>query len=153
MVKILATADWQLGKAISGAGSKSPIFREQLFLTAERIVKEVAIENNADIGVGYDGDGDRSICCDETGTVFWGDKSGTLVGEHLIQKGIKSPIVTTIATSQIIEKIASKYDVEVYRTKVGSVDVSHKMIELDSKFGFEENGGCLYSPHVRSGSV
>ena len=106
------------------------------------------VENNADIGVGYDGDGDRSIFCDETGTVFWGDKSGTLVGEHLIQKGIKSPIVTTIATSQIIEKIASKYDVEVYRTKVGSVDVSHKMIELDSKFGFEENGGCLYSPHV-----
>ena len=90
----------------------------------------------------------RSIFCDEKGIVFWGDRSGTLVAEHLIKNGIDSPIVTTIATSLIIEKVASKYDVDVHRTKVGSVDVSHKMLELDSKFGFEENGGCLYSPHV-----
>jgi len=48
MVKILATADWQLGKAISGAGEQSHIFREQLFLTAERIVTEIAPENDAD---------------------------------------------------------------------------------------------------------
>ena len=49
MVKILATADWQLGKAISGAGKQSHIFREQLFLTAERIVTEIAPENDADL--------------------------------------------------------------------------------------------------------
>jgi DNA repair exonuclease SbcCD nuclease subunit len=49
MVKVLATADWQLGKAISGAGENSHIFREQLFLTAERIVTEVAPENDADL--------------------------------------------------------------------------------------------------------
>ena len=48
MVKVLATADWQLGKAISGAGEQSHIFREQLFLTAERIVTEIAPENDAD---------------------------------------------------------------------------------------------------------
>tara|TARA_B100000029_G_C17609532_1_gene968977 strand:+ start:4504 stop:5871 length:1368 start_codon:yes stop_codon:yes gene_type:complete len=113
-----------------------------------KFLSQSVVENNADIGVGFDGDGDRSIFCDEKGIVFWGDKSGTLVSEHLINKGIKSPIVTTIATSLIIEKVASKYNVNVHRTKVGSVDVSHKMLELDSKFGFEENGGCLYSPHV-----
>ena len=45
MVRILATADWQLGKAISGAGEQSHIFREQLFLTAEKIVTETALEN------------------------------------------------------------------------------------------------------------
>ena len=113
-----------------------------------KFLSQSVIENNADIGVGYDGDGDRSIFCDEKGIVFWGDKSGTLVAEHLIKNGVNSPIVTTIATSLIIEKVASKYDVDVHRTKVGSVDVSHKMLELNSKFGFEENGGCLYSPHV-----
>lgn len=119
------------------------------------LLSKSVIENQADIGVGYDGDGDRSIFCDENGIVFWGDKSGTLVAKHLILNGMKSPIVTTIATSQIIEDIASNYNVDVYRTKVGSVDVSHKMIELDSKFGFEENGGCLYSPHiaVRDGAM
>jgi len=49
MVRVLGTADWQLGKAISGAGEQSHIFREQLFLTAEKIVTEVAPENNADL--------------------------------------------------------------------------------------------------------
>jgi len=49
MVKVLATADWQLGKAISGAGEQSHVFREQLFLTAERIVTEIAPENDADL--------------------------------------------------------------------------------------------------------
>ena len=110
-----------------------------------KFLSQSVIENNADIGVGYDGDGDRSIFCDEKGIVFWGDKSGTLVAEHLIKKGIDSPIVTTIATSLIIEKVASKYDIDVHRTKVGSVDVSHKMLELNSKFGFEENGAVSYT--------
>ena len=119
------------------------------------MLSKYVVENQADIGVGYDGDGDRSIFCDENGVVFWGDKSGTLVAKHLIQKGMKTPIITTIATSQIIDKMASDYNVDVYRTKVGSVDVSHKMQELDSKFGFEENGGCLYTPHieVRDGAM
>jgi DNA repair exonuclease SbcCD nuclease subunit len=49
MVKVLGTADWQLGKAISGAGEQSHIFREQLFLTAERIVTEIAPRDDADL--------------------------------------------------------------------------------------------------------
>ncbi len=49
MVRVLATADWQLGKAISGAGGQSHIFREQLFLTAEKIVTEIAPKSAADL--------------------------------------------------------------------------------------------------------
>ena len=112
------------------------------------LLSKSVIEHDADIGVGFDGDGDRSIFCDENGNVFWGDKSGTLIAKHLINKNINSPIVTTIATSQLIDHVASDNSVDVYRTKVGSVDVSHKMKELGSIFGFEENGGCLYSPHI-----
>ena len=42
MVKILATADWQLGKLFSGVGEGANRFREQLFLTAEHIIKEIS---------------------------------------------------------------------------------------------------------------
>ena len=42
MVKILATADWQLGRAFNGAGGGGNQFREQLFLTAEHIISEVS---------------------------------------------------------------------------------------------------------------
>ena len=102
------------------------------------LLSKSVIEYDADLGVGYDGDGDRSIFCDENGNVFWGDKSGTLIAQHLINKGMNSPIVTTIATSQIIDYVALDNHVDVHRTKVGSVDVSYKMKELDSIFGFEE---------------
>ena len=47
MVRILATADWQLGKRFSSAGAGANRFREQLFLTAERIINEVS--SNFDI--------------------------------------------------------------------------------------------------------
>jgi len=42
MVRILATADWHLGKAFSGVGVGANRFREQLFLTAEHIINEVS---------------------------------------------------------------------------------------------------------------
>jgi len=49
MIKILGCADLHLGKKISGAGTKAANFREQLFLTSEKIITELAPENNADI--------------------------------------------------------------------------------------------------------
>jgi len=42
VVRILATADWQLGKAFTGVGVGANQFREQLFLTAEHIINEVS---------------------------------------------------------------------------------------------------------------
>ena len=42
MVKILATADWQIGKAFGNIGHASDTFREQLFITAEYIIREVS---------------------------------------------------------------------------------------------------------------
>jgi len=49
MVRILATGDFHLGKAISGAGKQSHVFREQLFRTAENIVNTIAPQNNSDL--------------------------------------------------------------------------------------------------------
>lgn len=111
-------------------------------------LSKTVVEYGADLGVGYDGDGDRSIFCDDKGNVFWGDKSGTLICNHILNKHGIFPIITTLATSQIIDDIASKHNAEVIRTKVGSIDVSHEMKAHDSYFGFEENGGCFYSPHL-----
>ena len=48
-MRVLATADWQLGKKISGAGSKAPQFREQLFLTSENIITKLALEHKVDL--------------------------------------------------------------------------------------------------------
>jgi len=49
MVRILATADWQLGKAFSTIGAAADPFREQLFRTAEHIITTTAVEQEADV--------------------------------------------------------------------------------------------------------
>ncbi len=102
----------------------------------------------ADLGVAYDGDGDRSIFCDEDGRVLWGDQSGCLLADFVLQKNRGGTVVTSIASSQAIEAVAKKHAAKVLRTKVGSVEIARTILERSAIFGFEENGGCIYQPHI-----
>ena len=102
----------------------------------------------ADLGVAYDGDGDRSMFCDEEGRVLWGDQSGCLVADYVLEKHPGGSIVTSVASSQAIEAVAKKRSAKVLRTKVGSVEVARTILERNAVFGFEENGGCIYQPHI-----
>ena len=102
----------------------------------------------ADLGVAYDGDGDRAIFCDEEGRVLWGDQSGCLIADFVLATHPGSTLVTSVASSQATEAVAKKHGAKVLRTKVGSVDVSRMIIERNAVYGFEENGGCIYRPHI-----
>lgn len=113
------------------------------------------LEHNADFGVAFDGDGDRSIFCDNEGVIMGGDRSALVFSRYLLSKYPKSKIVTTINSTSAIEQIAKQTDSIVIRTKVGSVDVSREMINQNALIGFEENGGFMYSKHnpVRDGAM
>ena len=102
----------------------------------------------ADLGVAYDGDGDRAIFCDEEGRVLWGDQSGCLIADFVLGSHPGSTLVTSVASSQATEAVAKKHGAKVLRTKVGSVEVSRMIIERNAIYGFEENGGCIYRPHI-----
>jgi phosphomannomutase/phosphoglucomutase len=102
----------------------------------------------ADLGVAYDGDGDRSMFCDEDGRVVWGDQSGCLLADFVLEKHPGGTIVTSIATSQAIETITKRHGAKVLRTRVGSVEIARTILERSAVFGFEENGGCIYQPHI-----
>ena len=113
-------------------------------------------ENGYDLGVAYDGDGDRSIFCDEKGIIHWGDKTGTLLAYHLIKnKGLKSEIVCPINSSLVISRVGDLLNKRVHFTKVGSVEVTYGMKNTNSLIGFEENGGFFYGPLnlVRDGAI
>ena len=102
----------------------------------------------ADLGVAYDGDGDRSIFCDENGRVLWGDQTGCFVADFVLSKHRGGTVVTSVASSQAIEAVARKHSAKVLRTRVGSVDIARTILERGAVFGFEENGGCIYQPHI-----
>ena len=109
----------------------------------------------ADFGIAFDGDGDRSIFCDEKGKILTGDRSALLLSQYLLEKYPKSKIVTSVNSTYVIEKIAKNSGSKVFRTKVGSVEVSRKMMQENALIGFEENGGFMYGRHnqVRDGSM
>ncbi len=116
----------------------------------------VAKETNSDIGAAFDGDGDRSIFCDEKGIVSWGDKTGTLLAKYLIStKHPKAKIVCPINTTHILTKIAHDNGSEIIHTKVGSVEVSREMVKQGAIIGMEENGGFMYGVlnQVRDGAL
>jgi phosphomannomutase/phosphoglucomutase len=118
-------------------------------------LKSLIKSTGADFGVGFDGDGDRSIIMDEKGTAVWGDRSLCLVADWYLEKNLGNTVVTPLSSSIGIEKVAEKHGGSVRWTKVGSVDVSRAMVENGYELGGEENGGIMYGPFhpVRDGTM
>ncbi len=118
-------------------------------------LSKTVLNNNADLGIAFDGDGDRSIFCDDKGEILTGDKSALVLVKHILSKIPKSLVVTCLNSSSSIENIASEFNSKVIRTKVGSVEVSRKMVSTKALIGFEENGGFMFGPHnqVRDGCM
>jgi phosphomannomutase/phosphoglucomutase len=110
---------------------------------------------NADLGVAFDGDADRSMFIGDTGEIYWGDKTFALVMKYFLQKNPNAKIVTPVSSSTLIKDTADTYNGELIWTKVGSVTVSQTMKKTNAKLGGEENGGVFYGPHqaVRDGSM
>ena len=118
-------------------------------------LSNMVIKTKSDFGIAFDGDGDRSIFCDESGKILTGDRSALLLSKYILKRYPKSKIVTSVNSTYVIEKIAANSESKVLRTKVGSVEVSTKMVKENAIVGFEENGGFMHGKHnqVRDGSM
>ena len=118
-------------------------------------LSQVVVKSKADFGIAFDGDGDRSIFCDDKGKILTGDRSALLISRFLLNKYPQSKVVTTLNSTSAIEEIAEQTKSKVLRTRVGSVEVSRKMVKEKALVGFEENGGFMYGKHnqVRDGSM
>jgi phosphomannomutase/phosphoglucomutase len=118
-------------------------------------LSETVVRTGSDLGVAFDGDGDRSLFCDEKGEILTGDKSALLLSNFILSKNPNSTIVTCLNSGSSIETLAQNTSSNVIRTKVGSVEVSRKMVQTGALIGFEENGGFMYGKHnqVRDGAM
>ena len=107
----------------------------------------------ADLGVAFDGDGDRSMFCDERGRVLTGEQSALVLARHVLAKSPGALVVTCVNSGVSAESVAAESGARVLRTRVGSVEVSRAMTETGALVGFEENGGFMYAKHnqVRDG--
>ncbi len=115
----------------------------------------VVRDMDVDFAVALDGDADRAIFLDEKGEIHWGDKTFALIEQFFLMNHKGERVVTPVSSSQVVDDVARMHGGTIIWTRVGSVDVSHKMVETGALLGGEENGGVFYAPHipVRDGTI
>jgi phosphomannomutase/phosphoglucomutase len=144
----IVTINQEIDGSFSGRGPEPTPYNLQELSSS-------VVNNHADIGIAFDGDGDRSIFCDDTGMLLSGDKSALLLSNYLLKKNPNSKVVTCMNSGNSIDEIVTQTNSTVIRTKVGSVEVSRRMITENALLGFEENGGFMFGKHnhVRDGGM
>lgn len=107
------------------------------------------VEQGADVLLITDGDADRLGVGDEKGVFVNQLQVYALLGYYLLEvRKLRGPIVKTLSTTSMLEKLGKIYDVPVYETGVGFKYVAPKMIETDAMIGGEESGGYAFRGNV-----
>jgi len=103
----------------------------------------------ADIGFAQDPDCDRLSIVSEDGKAIGEEYTLVFCLENILEKK-KGNVVVNLSTTSLIDFIAEKYGVKVYRTKIGEVNVVEKMKRVKAVIGGEGNGGVIW-PEVHYG--
>jgi phosphomannomutase len=106
-------------------------------------------EIGANVAVINDGDADRLGIGDEHGNFVNQLQVYALLAMYFLEvRGERGPIVKTVSTTSMLEKLGKIYGVPVYQTGVGFKYVAPKMLETDALIGGEESGGYAFRGHV-----
>ncbi|MEK6646190.1 MAG: phosphoglucomutase/phosphomannomutase family protein [Candidatus Firestonebacteria bacterium] len=104
---------------------------------------------NAVLGLAMDGDADRFGIVDRDGTYLTSNEVLVLLFKYLVEsRNWKGCVVRTIATTHLIDAMASKYNVPVRETPVGFKYIGEIMTKEDIIIGGEESGGLSVYRHI-----
>jgi alpha-D-glucose phosphate-specific phosphoglucomutase len=110
---------------------------------------QAAVEKNADVLLILDGDADRVGVGNERGEFINQLRVFALLAYYLLEvRGERGPIVKTLSTTNMLNKLGKMYGVPVYDTGVGFKYVAPKMVETNAMIGGEESGGYAFANHV-----
>lgn len=110
---------------------------------------EFARTEKADLTIINDGDADRVGFGDEFARFIDQLRVFALLGYYFLEvRGDRGPIVKTISTTKMLNKLGELYQVPVYETGVGFKYIAPKMVEVGALIGGEESGGYAFRGHV-----
>lgn len=114
---------------------------------------EEVVKSGADLGVAFDGDGDRLIAVDEQGCVLTGDQIMAICARDLKKRGLlKNNLVVTTVMSNIGFGICMKeLGIDYVATKVGDRYVLEQMKARGAVIGGEDSGHIIFLDHHTSG--
>lgn len=116
-------------------------------------MQDLVKDKELDIGLSFDGDGDRLIAVDENGDIVDGDQIIYICAKYLYENDQlkNNTVVTTVMSNLGFHKAMKELGVHVVTANVGDRYVMEKMREEDYNFGGEQSGHVIFLNHSTSG--
>jgi phosphoglucosamine mutase len=136
----------ELGAEVITVGNKPDGFNINLEVgsTNPKTIKDVTLKHKADLGISFDGDGDRVVMIDHLGHIVDGDQLVLVIARALKkQNQLKGGVVGTLMTNMAIENALNDLDVKFVRTHVGDRYVLETLLEKGWSIGGENSGHIL----------
>lgn len=146
----------ELGAEIIAIGNKPDglNINEQVGSTHPQALQKAVIANGADLGIAFDGDGDRVMMVDAKGSLFDGDQLLYIIALGLHAKGeLKGGVVGTLMTNLAFEHGLQKHNIPFARAKVGDRYVLELLNEKNWALGGENSGHILTLDKHTSGDA
>ena len=111
------------------------------------------LENNADIGFAFDGDGDRVGVVDNKGQEIFADKIGLLIARNLSLENLNSKFVVDVKSTSLFltDEILKKNNSEIVLWKTGHSYIKRKTTEINATAGFERSGHFFFNKPIGRG--
>ncbi len=118
----------------------------------DTLIKKVK-DSNADLGIAYDGDGDRCLLVDENGDIVDGDQIMSIIGNDLLKQNKlkENTIVATVMSNLGLFVMGDKLNINVTKTKVGDRYVLEEMLQKGYNFGGEQSGHIIFLDYNTTG--
>lgn len=116
-------------------------------------LQKMVVENGSQLGIAFDGDGDRCIAVDEKGNIVDGDKIMYICGKYMDEHGrLKhDTIVTTVMSNLGMYKAMEAHGMKSVKTKVGDRYVVEEMNKNGYNLGGEQSGHIVFLDFVTTG--
>ena len=129
--------------AFPGLASPEPIARNLGELS------DAVRSETSHVGLATDGDADRLGVLDEEGRFLTQLQVFALLTYYLLEvRGLRGPIVKSLTTTRMVQRLGELYGVPVYETPVGFMFLGPKMVEVDALVAGEESGGYAIRGHL-----
>lgn len=116
-------------------------------------LSETVLEKKAEVGLAFDGDGDRLIAVDEKGQVLTGDQIIAICAKHMKEQGIlvKNTVVTTVMSNLGFKSSLGALGIKHMEADVGDRNVFQMMKKEGAVLGGEDSGHMIFLNHHTTG--
>lgn len=146
---------WELGAEVIpiGTNPNGTNINRGCGSTAPQTAAEAVLAHGADVAICLDGDADRVIMIDETGTVADGDQLMALLAARWAEDGVLAgnTLVATVMSNLGLERFLEGKGLRLERTSVGDRYVVERMREKGFNLGGEQSGHIVMSDYATTG--